>query len=230
MPAPLPRRTPSDGPRCRNLGTVSDWEPFGTPSPGLLARSEPGLVRFLRRADDVVGQAKEGIEEGAFAKGRLGPGWDHLLSPMPPLPANPLASLEERRRGLYEAALEPPAGFTVVVYALASLNDEPRGRLQHLRAYAAHRGWRLHRESLWDCCGLTRPLDRTSWLRALELVAGGLVQGIVTLTRSAVSTNDAEYERALDHLGTYRAFLEHVPCEWQPDLPPTVPTVEGPSV
>ncbi|WP_274563629.1 hypothetical protein [Streptomyces spiramyceticus] len=53
MSTPLPRRAPGDStPRRTDSAAPSDWEPFGTPSPGLRTRSEKGLERFLRR--DVV--------------------------------------------------------------------------------------------------------------------------------------------------------------------------------
>ncbi len=50
MSAPLPCRVPSESARRNNIAyTSSDWVPLGKPSPGLVARSEQGLEKFLRR-------------------------------------------------------------------------------------------------------------------------------------------------------------------------------------
>lgn len=56
MTPPLPRRPPGESIRHHD---ESDWQPFGVPSPGLVARSERGLERFLRR-ESVEDQAEEG--------------------------------------------------------------------------------------------------------------------------------------------------------------------------
>ncbi|MET7621283.1 hypothetical protein [Streptomyces sp. NPDC005408] len=141
-------------------------------------------------------------------------------------PTPPSARQSQRLRDLSVGALEPTGGFTVVVYALTTYDHVPTNTLNHVRAYASSQGWRVHRESLWDGSGLPHPLERTSWQRALELVAGGFVQGIVTLTRSAVSTSDGEYEESLDLLATYRSFLAHVPCDWTPIASTAVRAVE----
>ncbi|WP_455353432.1 hypothetical protein [Streptomyces sp. SYSU K217416] len=60
MTVPLPHRVPDDS--SRNHATpdnAHDWESFGMPSPALVARSERGLINFLRRAADQAEETDE---------------------------------------------------------------------------------------------------------------------------------------------------------------------------
>lgn len=54
MTAPLPRSSPG-------TDTHDTTQPYGTPSPGLVARAESGLAAFLARFED-DDQADEGTE------------------------------------------------------------------------------------------------------------------------------------------------------------------------
>lgn len=51
MTAPLPRRTPGAGVRRTPNTPTDDWQPFGVPSPDLVARSEHGWKKFLARSE-----------------------------------------------------------------------------------------------------------------------------------------------------------------------------------
>ncbi|MFF9915613.1 hypothetical protein [Streptomyces sp. NPDC013457] len=50
MAAPLPRRTPFASPD-------EEPQPYGIPSPDLIARAESGLAKFLERSDREVHQS-----------------------------------------------------------------------------------------------------------------------------------------------------------------------------
>lgn len=144
----------------------------------------------------------------------------------PRIRGNQTARMSERRRDLLAALSEPENGFKVVAYALTTVHHVPTNTLGRVRAYAAHKGWRVHSEPLWDGCGMTRPLERTEWQRAERLVAGGYVHGILTLDQSAVSTDNGEYEEVLNRLESRPAFIAHVPPEWRPSVSPTLHSLE----
>lgn len=126
-----------------------------------------------------------------------------------------MAHLQDRRRDIGRAAVRPKGGFTVVVYEL-TVGYEPTRTLHHLCGYAQYRHWRVHPTSLWDACGPSDPMSRSGWLRALGLLGGGFVQGIITLRAESVSQDPLEYRTALDYFELFRGFLEHVPPHWSP--------------
>ncbi|BBA96091.1 hypothetical protein RVR_1231 [Actinacidiphila reveromycinica] len=105
--------------------------------------------------------------------------------------------------------------FVVVLYALTTAGRQPTASLERARMYAAEKGWRIA-GAAFDDCGMTEPNERPAWNQALRLLRGARAQGIVTVDRSSVSTNDTEYEQALLWLQDRRSFLEHVPIDWHP--------------
>lgn len=137
----------------------------------------------------------------------------------PPRVRHPSERLRERRRDLIDALTEPEDGFIVVAYALTTTQTKPDHTLARVQAYADFRGWRAYSQVLWDGCGMSHPLERTDWLRAERLVAGGFAHGIVTLDQSAVTASTREYSEVLDRLRDCMAFLAHVPDEWQQPAP-----------
>ncbi|WP_190124931.1 hypothetical protein [Streptomyces inusitatus] len=137
------------------------------------------------------------------------------LFPQPPSDAAPEERFFALREQLLKALIEPPKGFPVVVYALTISNDRvPSDTFARARSYALHRGWQVRSEMLWDGCGMTEPLERPEWRRVEALIAGGFVQGVVTVGQSAVSTSALEYEQVLERLASRRAFIAHVPVRW----------------
>lgn len=123
--------------------------------------------------------------------------------------------LHDRRRDIERAAVRPKGGFTVIVYELTA-GYEPVRTLEHLRDYAHHRRWRVHTTVLWDTCGPSSPMSRPGWCRALGLLGGGFVQGVVTMKAATVSRDPLEYGTALDYFEMFRGFLAHVPPDWSP--------------
>jgi hypothetical protein len=107
--------------------------------------------------------------------------------------------------------------FSVVVYALTTAGRQPTVALERARAYAADNGWRVA-AAVFDDCGMTEPFERDAWNEALRMLRSAHAQGVVTVDRSAVSTNDAEYEQVLLWLQDHHSFLEHVPASWHPSV------------
>jgi hypothetical protein len=126
--------------------------------------------------------------------------------------------LTAMQRSTVEGAVSRNGGpFSVVLYALTTAGKEPTATLERVRAYAAAQGWRVA-DAVFDDCGMTDPNERAGWTKALGLLRSAHAQGVVTVDRSAVSTNDPEYEQALRWLQDHRSFLEHVPLGWRPAI------------
>jgi hypothetical protein len=124
--------------------------------------------------------------------------------------------LSALRRSTFDLAVKCSGGpFSVVLYALTTSGKEPTATLERVRAYATAQGWRVA-DVAFDDCGMTEPNERAGWTKALGLLRSAHAQGVVTVDRSAVSTNDAEYEQVLRWLQDRRSFLEHVPLGWRP--------------
>ncbi|MCF3101000.1 hypothetical protein IPZ58_05345 [Streptomyces roseoverticillatus] len=120
--------------------------------------------------------------------------------------------LAARRRTIFESAIKTcgTRGVKVVAYELTTIYESPEPALDAIRAYVHEQEWTLV-DTCTDREGMTAPAIRRGWLEARRLVAGGFVTGIVTVSRSAISTADKEYENELAWLETHRAFLAHLP-------------------
>lgn len=137
--------------------------------------------------------------------------WMHpLCTPRKPAPrSNWLAA---RRRTLFEDAIKAcgTRGVKVVAYELTTIYESPEPAFDAIRAYVRAQEWALA-GMCTDREGMTVPAVRDGWLEARKLVAGGFATGIVTVSRSAISTADKEYEGELEWLAARDAFLVHLP-------------------
>ncbi|GHF38865.1 hypothetical protein GCM10010218_20140 [Streptomyces mashuensis] len=124
-------------------------------------------------------------------------------------PSTRLAAL---RRTVFEDAIQGHNGTVkVALYALTTLRADPDPAFDAARTYAEGQRWSVLDDVFWDNHGMTDPAERPGWQAVRKLIAGGFARGIVTVSRSAVSTADREYERELEWLHERRAFLAHVP-------------------
>ncbi|WP_406346289.1 hypothetical protein OH787_05390 [Streptomyces sp. NBC_01547] len=103
-------------------------------------------------------------------------------------------------------------GRRVIPYALVRPDQETDDQLAEARGLAALRRWiPLVPEA--DKLGDSDPALRPALARALRAVADKTAEGIVAVSRTAISPHDLEYERVLDQIHRAGGFLGLVRAE-----------------
>jgi hypothetical protein len=101
--------------------------------------------------------------------------------------------------------------LAVVLYVLADASAGLDPGVGRVGEFAAVRGWRVVEVVVDDrAAGVPRP----GWGRVLDLLRGGLAQGVVCADRSAIAVTDAAYLDVLRWLRDRCCFLEQVPSDW----------------
>lgn len=214
------RHTPAERVRRLTIADAANSDALAHASHMSPRRHVPGQGRRRILLMDMLA-ASVGTQEEAWG------GEDYQPYEVPPALANQAPRLAAMRKSIQEAAVRPRTGFKVVMYALTTSDHAPTQTIGRLRAYAGEMNWRVHPTVFYDSQATADPLGRPAWTRAVSIVAGGFAQGVVTLDRAVVSTDERRYEEALNLFRDFQSFLAHVPHDWQQSHPTSGEALDG---
>lgn len=98
----------------------------------------------------------------------------------------------------------------VVAYAFPAAGSDPAAEHARLQAFARgawHVKYELHDEPT-DPRSVTTPQLRNGWLMARRLVRAGAADGIIAVSRDAISSDDALYEAELRWIADHFGFVD----------------------
>ncbi|PNE43495.1 hypothetical protein [Streptomyces noursei] len=99
----------------------------------------------------------------------------------------------------------------IVLYARTVNGQSPDRSLAAAREFAERMGWQSGDQTFTDCRSLATPEDRYGWLQIKQHVTSGYADGVVALTRAAISPQLDEYETELNwfagHSGGFIALV-----------------------
>ncbi|WP_206744187.1 hypothetical protein [Streptomyces silvensis] len=102
--------------------------------------------------------------------------------------------------------------MTVVPYVAGAHGGERHDVLARLRHFAAHEaGWDVARTSFSDSDPAMPVERRKAFAAACRYAGAGHASGLLTVGRTAVTADDAAYERVLTFLHERRVFLAYLP-------------------
>lgn len=117
----------------------------------------------------------------------------------------------ERRLEALSASSRVPR---IALYARTVNGQSPDRSLAATREFAERMEWQVGREQTFtDCLSLTTPEDRHGWLQIKQRVKSGFIDGVVAVTRAAVSPQLDGYETELTWLAMHGGFLALVHAE-----------------
>ncbi|MFI9052412.1 hypothetical protein [Streptomyces sp. NPDC053427] len=116
--------------------------------------------------------------------------------------------MERRLEALRVCGRDP----RIALYARTMNGQSPDRSLSAAREFAERMGWQVGRDQTFtDCLSLTAPEDRLGWLQIKQHVTSGFADGVVALTRAAISPRSNEYETELNwfamHSGGFIALV-----------------------
>lgn len=136
----------------------------------------------------------------------------------PPLAATPRPEdvrleIVRRRFQLETVATVRAAGRTVrvVPYALAEPGAERRADLELIENHVRSRGWRLAASSFADVGQAPEIGQRSGFTEACLYAGQGFADGIVAISRAAITTDNDTYALLLEQLHHRAVFLTYLP-------------------
>ncbi|MEU8779075.1 hypothetical protein [Streptomyces sp. NPDC048606] len=97
-------------------------------------------------------------------------------------------------------------------YTLVRTGQNPADQLAEARGLVAAHGWDLL-SAQSDALGDSDPMLRPGLARALQAIADGRADGIVAVSRTAISAHDSEYKPVLRHVHRVGGFVALVRAE-----------------
>ncbi|QKZ20328.1 hypothetical protein [Streptomyces chartreusis] len=101
----------------------------------------------------------------------------------------------------------------VVLYARTMNGLRPDRSLAAAREFVERMRWQLVRESVTDALDATSPEGRHGWQQVKGLVKSGFADGVVALTRAAISPHPYDYEVELTWFAMHSGFVALVHAE-----------------
>ncbi|MCC2275445.1 hypothetical protein LKL35_08420 [Streptomyces sp. ET3-23] len=102
----------------------------------------------------------------------------------------------------------------IALYARTVNGQGPDRSLAAAGEFAARMGWQVGRDQTFtDCISLRALEDRYGWLQIRKHVTSGFADGVVALTRAAISPQLGEYETELNWLAMHSGFIALVHAE-----------------
>ncbi|MFD3714921.1 hypothetical protein [Streptomyces sp. NPDC058677] len=102
----------------------------------------------------------------------------------------------------------------IALYARTVNGQSPDRSLAAAREFAEQMEWQVGRaQTFTDCLSLTTPEDRCGWLQIKQQVKSGFIDGVVAVTRAAVSPQLDGYETELNWFATHGGFVALVHAE-----------------
>ncbi|MFJ9239703.1 hypothetical protein ACIRJ3_32550 [Streptomyces anulatus] len=117
----------------------------------------------------------------------------------------------ERRLEALRASVRVPR---VALYARTVNGQSPSHSLTAAREFAERMDWQVGREQVFtDCLSLTAPEDRAGWLQIRQRIRSGFIDGVVAVSRAAVSPQLDGYENELNWIALDHGFIALVHAE-----------------
>ncbi|MER5968522.1 hypothetical protein ABT112_02025 [Streptomyces sp. NPDC002055] len=102
----------------------------------------------------------------------------------------------------------------IALYARTVNGQNPDRSLAAAREFTERMEWQVGREQTFtDCLSLTAPEDRYGWLQMKQRVKSGFVDGVVAVTRAAISPQLDRYETELNWFAMHSGFIALVHAE-----------------
>lgn len=105
----------------------------------------------------------------------------------------------------------------MISYTLISPGGDPEPDYVRLRTYAGG-VWKIRREIHDEAADPHRapaPQHRNGWLTARLLVRQGAADGVIAISRDAISPDDALYEHELLWIGDHFSFVDLIIPEYR---------------
>ncbi|WP_031102520.1 hypothetical protein [Streptomyces sp. NRRL S-146] len=102
----------------------------------------------------------------------------------------------------------------IALYARTVNGQNPDRSLAATREFAERMEWQVGREQTFtDCLSLAITEDRYGWLQIKQRVKSGFIDGVVAVTRAAVSPQLDGYENELNWFAMHGGFVALVHAE-----------------